>query len=185
MGKNALIALIIAFLLLLGGGIYFVRTFLRSFAPPEITITANTITTDDYFVNGVTIEKLVVDSIGAGRYPVRYTVVYKTHCGLVRGENTKPLDRISFKEAGPYTWSEDTTRTRYENVGMSREPLDSISKTWWLAYYGEHAVCPLKFEVGQWYLALVSDPRITGIYFYMDWQDKVHQFTVHSGVSPI
>lgn len=50
--------------LIIGGGFYLLYSFLNALEPDEITITANHIETNVNFINGITIEKIKVDSIG-------------------------------------------------------------------------------------------------------------------------
>jgi hypothetical protein len=61
-------------LLITVGVLYFITRFFKAFAPPEVTITEKYISSNHGFINGVTIEKLQVDSMGGENYPVRYTL---------------------------------------------------------------------------------------------------------------
>lgn len=160
--------------------------FVSAFAPPKITVTKDQITTNGTFTNGVSIEKIRVDSIGPKGYPVQYTTVYTTQCKLQQ-TGSKPLNlkKIAFAKPGSYTWAEDTVAVRYRHTGLSRKPLDSISKTWWLQKFGHHPVCPISFEKGQWYFITGIDPQVTGIFFYIEPDGNEKQFYLESGVSPI
>lgn len=173
------------FTLLFAGALYFMYYFLSALGVPEVTVTTDAISTNREFDNGVTIERIRVDSIGDERHPVRYTVVYTASCNLDRRIAMDAPDKIEFDKPGNYSWDEDTTQIRYIHEGMSREPLDTISQTWWLNKFGKHPVCPLKLEREQWYFIQISDPTVTGIFFYIDRNGKENQFFQPSGVSPI
>ena len=169
------------------GGIYFAKSFFNAFAPPDLTITKDYIVTNRDFVNGVTIEKIKVDSIGDKGYPIKYTTLYTTSCNIEHPTN-KPPDppsKIDFFKPGKYWWNEDTIKIRYVHTGLTRQPLDSISKTWWLNQHGKLSTCPLKLEKEQWYFITIGDPQVTGLFFYIDKNDEEHQHFLASGVSPI
>lgn len=158
-----------------------------SFVPPKLTVTRNCIVTNRRFVNGVTIEKILVDSIGENGYPVKYTTIYTTSCNLHQATNkaTVAPDKIEFYKPGKYSWDEDTINVRYVHIGLSRQPLDSAKEQWWLNKFGSHPICPVKFEPEQWYFLTTGDPQVTGIFFYIDKNNKEHQYYLESGVSPI
>jgi hypothetical protein len=172
--------------LLFAAGVYFFYYFFRSFAPPKITITTTYISTNRSFTNGIGIEKIQVDSMGE-RYPVKYTVVYSTSCNLKRPTNkpSKGPHKINFNKPGKYSWDEDTTQISYVHEGLAGRSLNERAIAWWLNKYGEHQLCPLKFERQQWYFFTVGDPRVTGLFFYIDETGKEHQYFLSSGVSPI
>lgn len=174
-------------ILLTAGGLYFIKSFFSAFAPPEVTVTKDYISTNRNFINGVTIEKINVDSIGDNNYPVKYTVLYTTSCKIQHSVNKSPnpLGKIEFYKPGEYSWDEDTIKVRYMHNGLSRQSLDTTNKLWWLNKFGEHPVCPLKIEQGQWYFITIGDPQVTGIFFYIDKDNKEHQYYLKSGVSPI
>jgi hypothetical protein len=82
------------------GGLYFLQSFFSAFAPPKVTITKDYISTNSDFINGVTIEKIKVDSIGSEKYPIKYTVTYWTSCSIDHPQNKPPdpPDKIYFKK---------------------------------------------------------------------------------------
>ena len=156
-------------------------------APPKLTIIKDYISTDRDFINGVTIEKVRVDSIGNQGYPVKYTTVYTTHCGIHHPTNRppEPPNKIKFNKPGKYSWDEDTIKVRYIHSGLAKESSDSTKKLWWLDKFGDYPVCPIKFENEQWYFITIGDPQVTGVFFYIDNLNKGHQYFLASGVSPI
>ncbi len=170
-----------------GGGICLLKQFLTALAPPKIEITKEYILTNKDFINGVTIEKIRVDSIGENGYPVKYTTFYTTSCNIQHPKDKppEPPSKIEFNKAGNYSWDEDTVKVDYIHQGLSRLPLHSPNKRWWLNKYGKHAVCPLKFNPEQWYYFTIRDPQVTGIFFLIDKKGKEHQYFLTSGVSPI
>ncbi len=173
--------------LLIAGGLYFLKSFFSAFAPPKVTVTKNFITTNRNFINGVTIEKIKVDSIGSDNYPIKYIVVYTTSCNIHHVANEPPNSprKIEFYKPGTYSWDEDTIKVRYVHSGLSRQSLDTFNNLWWLNKFGEHPICPIEFEHEQWYFITIGDPQITGIFFYIDKDNKEHQYYLKSGISPI
>jgi hypothetical protein len=59
---KTIIIIISAIALIVIGGLYFLKSFFSAFAPPKVTVTKNFISTNRDFINGVTIEKIQVDS---------------------------------------------------------------------------------------------------------------------------
>jgi len=173
--------------LVLAGGLFWLYSFLDALGSPDVPITRNQITTNRDFGNGVTIEKIDVDSIGKEGYPIKYTTFYTTSCNIKYPKNKppEPPNNIKFYKPGEYFWDEDTTKVRFIHEGLSRRPLDTISKTWWLNKFGESEICSLKFEIGQWYFLTIGDRSVTGIFFYIDDDNKGHQYYLGSGISPI
>lgn len=173
--------------ILVVGGLYFVRFFFSAFTPPKVTVTKDFISTNHDFTNGVTIEKINVDSMGANNYPVKYTVLYSTSCNIQHSTNkpSSPPNKIEFSKPGKYSWDEDTIKIRYILKGLSRQSLDTTNKLWWLNKFGAHPICPIKFEQEQWYFITIDDPRVTGIFFYIDKSGEAHQYFLASGVSPV
>ncbi len=182
-----IIVIISIITLIVIGGLYFLNYFLSALAPPKVTITKDYISTNRDFINGVTIEKIQVDSIGKNEYPVKYTILYATSCNIHHPTNKppNPPSKIEFYKPGKYSWDEDTVKVRYISNGFSRQCLDTANKLWWLNKFGKHPVCPLKFEQGQWYFITIGDPQVTGLFFYIDKDNKEHQYYLESGVSPI
>lgn len=174
-------------LLVIAVGKYFISIFFSSFAPQKITVTKNDISTNRDFINGVNIEKIQVDSIGEEKYPVKYTVTYITSCNIrhPKDKPPSPPSKIEFNKAGKYFWDEEIVSIRYYHTGLTRQSLDTISKTWWLNKTGNYSICPIQFEKEQWYFFTFSDPQVTGIFFYIDHGGKEYQYFLPSGVSPI
>lgn len=185
--KKTIIIISSTIVLIAIGFLFFLRAFVGSFAPPKITISKNFIKTNRSFINGVSIEKLDVDSMGAEGYPLKYTSYYSTSCRIHHPANKPPdpPDKIEFSKPGKYSWDEDTIPVRYVHQGLSRQALDTASQLWWLNKFGKHPVCPISFEKQQWYFITISDPQVTGIFFYIDSSGKEHQYFLPSGVSPI
>ncbi|OJW36601.1 MAG: hypothetical protein BGO54_12280 [Sphingobacteriales bacterium 46-32] len=183
--KSGIILLIIALVVI--AGFYFLISFFSAFSPPKVTVTRDYISTNRNFVNGVTIEEIQVDSVGENEYPVKYTVLYSTSCNILPSKNkpTIPPVKIEFYKPGKYSWDENTIKVRYIHNGFLRQSLDTMNKRWWLNKFGEHSVCPLKFKQEQWYFITIGDPRITGLFFYIDKNNKEYQYCLESGVSPI
>lgn len=173
-------------ILLVVVAIFIFTSFFSAFAPPIVTVTKNHISTNRDFINGVTIEKINVDLMG-DKYPIKYTVLYKTSCNIHHPTNKppNPPSKIEFYKPGKYSWDEDTIKVRYIHNGLARQSLDTTNKLWWLNKFGKHAICPLKFEQKEWYFITIGDPQVTGIFFYIDSSGKEHQYFLASGVSPI
>jgi hypothetical protein len=185
--KKILIVVSSITIVLICGGLFFLNQFLSAFALPKIEITTEYISTDRDFINGVTIEKIQVDSIGDKGYPVKYTTTYTTSCNIQHPKN-KPPDppsKIEFNKPGKYLWDEDTVKVSHSHRGLSRQSVSTSDKLWWLTKFGKHPVCPLKFKPEQWYYFTFGDPKVTGIFFYIDQEGKEHQYYLASGVSPI
>jgi len=172
--------------LIMGGGFYLLYSFLNALGPDEITITANHIETNGNFINGITIEKIKVDSIGKENYPIKYTVTYLTSCQIDHpiGKPPSPPDEIFFKKEGKYWWIEESVNISYIHEGLSRKTSDTVNQFWGMNSK-KFKTCPLKFEREQWYFIISSDRSITGLFFYIDKNGKEHQFTLPSGVCPI
>ena len=169
------------------GGLYFLYSFFSAFAPPKVTITKGYISTNRDFINGVTIEKLSVDSIGDKNYPVKYTVIYWTSCGIDHPKNKppKPPDKIYFKKEGKYWWTEEVVNIPFIHEGLSRHTTDSTDRLPWSMGDKRFKTCPLEFEKEQWYFFRIDDPQVIGIFFYIDKTNEEHQYFLPSGVSPI
>jgi hypothetical protein len=173
--------------LLFIGGLYFLSFFFRAFAPPSVVLTRDYISTSGSFVNGITIEKIRVDSMGAEGYPTAFTVLYATSC-WIHGPANEPSDspgKIEFNKPGKYSWYEDTVRIQYKLGASSRISLDATGKAWWLNHFGDHPLCPIKFQKGQWYCIDIHDPRVIAIFFYVNESGEEHEYYVGSGISPI
>mgnify|MGYP006433956111 CR=1 FL=1 len=187
--KNRLwkIIFISVIFILIAGGVYFMKSFFSAFAPPKIELTKNYISTNRDFVNGVTIEKILVDSIGSKGYPVKYTTTYSTSCNIKHPKNKPPVPPsiIEFKKPGKYSWDEDTIRVNHIHKNLTRKSKSNSKKLRWLNKFGKYDVCPLKFERNQWYFIMISDPQITGIFLFIDEYRNEKKINVYSGVSPI
>jgi hypothetical protein len=105
MSRNSKIIVIIisAITLLIFIVLYFLKTFLSTFAPPKVTVTKDFISTNREFINGVTIEKIKVGSMGGNNYPIRYTVIYTTSCNIHHPTDKSP-GKIEFYNPGKYSW---------------------------------------------------------------------------------
>lgn len=174
-------------LILISVGLYFLYYFFSAFAAPKITITKDYVKTDRDFVNGVTIEKLLVDSLGEEGYPVKYTTYYTTSCNIHHPTNKppNPPNKIEFYKPGKYSWDEDTIKVQFIHIGLTRQPLTKTDELWWLKKFGDFPTCPMKIEKEQWYFFTFHHPQITGIFYYIDKDDKEYQYYLASGVSPI
>ena len=186
-GTKIIIILFSLIAVMVIGGLYLLESFLSAFAPPKVIVTKDYISTNRDFMNGVKIEKIIVDSMGADNYPLKYTVLYTTTCNIRQRANKAPIapSKIEFYKPGEYSWNEDTIKGRYLQSPWSRQALDTTNGLWWLNKFGKHPVCPLKFERGEWYFITIADPKVTGIFFYIDSSGKEHQYFLESGVCPI
>lgn len=174
-------------LALLIGFICFIYSFLRALAPPEVTITEDCISTNRDFINGVTIEKLQVDSLGSEHYPVKYTVTYMTTCSIdyPKDRPPSPPNKICFAKPGKYWWTEETVNLPFIHEGLSRHSIDTTRNLFWSQGEKLFKTCPLRFEREQWYFITIDDPRVTGIFFYISKAGVAHQYYLESGISPI
>jgi hypothetical protein len=182
------ITIILSIVLLLAfGGLYFLYSFFSAFAPQKVTITKDYISTNRDFINGVTIEKIKVDSIGQENYPIKYTVTYWTSCSIDHPnyKPPNPPDKIYFKKEGKYWWTEENVSIPFIHDGLSRSTTDSSNRLHWSMGDKKFKTCPIEFEKGQWYFFRLGDPQVTGIFFYIDKTGKEHQYFLASGVSPI
>ena len=186
MRRNAIFIILSALVLILAGGLYFLYLFFSAFGPAKVKITENYISTDRDFINGVTIEKIKVDSMGE-YHPLKYTVTYLTTCNIDHPLNRppEPPDKIYFNKEGKYWWTEEIVQLHYVHEGLSRNLDDSTNRLPWSMGAQKFMTCPLKFQRNQWYFFTLGDPKIVGIFFYIDKNGKTHQFTKESGVSPI
>jgi hypothetical protein len=186
LAKGLIIALSII-LILSAGGLYFLNYFLSAFAPPKVTITTNYISTNSDIINGVTIEKIRVDSIGNKNYPVKYTVTYLTSCNIDHpiGRPPSPPNKIYFKKEGKYWWTEEYVNIPIIHKGLSLKTTDSTNRP--LHSMGETRFksCPIEFEKEQWYFITISDPGVLGIFFNIDKNGNENQYYLKSGLSPI
>lgn len=166
--------------------LYFLKSFFGSFAPAEVTITESYISTNRSFINGVTIERLEVDSMG-DEHPIKYTVTYMTSCSIdhPEGKPPNPPDKIYFGKEGKYWWTEESVNVSFVHEGLSRHTIYSTHRLPWSMGTQKFATCPMKFQRQQWYFITLGDPQIVGIFFYIDKGGKTQQYTKESGVSPI
>ncbi|MDX2049377.1 MAG: hypothetical protein SFU87_21505 [Chitinophagaceae bacterium] len=185
--KTIVIALSAVLLFVIGGGLYFLYSFFSAFAPPKVIITKDYISTNRDFINGVTIEKINVDSIGSENYPVKYTVTYWTSCGIdhPEGRPPNPPDKIYFKKEGKYWWTEEYVNIPFIHGGLSRHTTDSTNRLLWSISDKKFRTCPMEFKKEQWYFITIGNPQVTGIFFYIDKSGDEHQYFLPSGVSPI
>ena len=184
---KAIIIILSVVLLVVFGGFYFLYSYLTALAPPKVTMTQNYISSNRGFINGVSIEKLSVDSIGNDNYPAKYTVTYLTTCGIdhPKDKPPNPPDKIYFKKEGKYWWTEENVNISFIHVGLSRKTTDSISRPLWSMGDKLFKTCPIEFVKEQWYFITIGNSQVTGIFFYIDKNGKESQHFLPSGVSPI
>lgn len=165
----------------------FINYFFSAFAPPQIKITSEFITTNHDFVNGIAIEKITVNSIGEDFYPVKYTMTYRTTCSIKHpiGKPPSPPDKIYFYEKGAYAWWEEHKTRTFIHQGLGRTQLKVEENNELNLKHNTYATCPLQFEREQWYFFTIGDPQVTGIFFYIDKNGNEKQYYLESGVSPI
>ena len=185
--KKILIGLGLLLVLTVFGGIYMAYQFFYALAPPEIEITKNYIKTNQEFLNGVTIEKIAVDSIGPDGIPAKYTVEYWTTCNIdhPKGKPPDPPDEIYFNREGKYWWTEENVNITFIQEPFKRKLLSPNQRPLFSLSSDRIPTCPLKFENNQWYFFTIGDPQVTGIYYFVDEYGKGHQYFISSGVSPI
>lgn len=184
---KSIVIVVIAIALFIFGGLYLLYFFFSAFAPPKVKITKDYISTNQDFINGVTIEKLSVDSIGDQNYPIKYTVTYWTSCGIDHPKNKppEPPDKIYFKKEGKYWCTEEVVNIPFLHEGLTRHTTDSTDRLPWSMGSKKFRTCPIKFEKEQWYFFKIGDPQVIGIFFYIDSTGNEHQYFLASGVSPI
>ena len=191
MTKKTSITLLVFFAIgsLVFVGLYFARSFFSAFTPDDIKITETEIISSDGFVNPITIEKLIVDSLGKEQRPVKYSIEYITTCSIkqVGGKPPVPLEAIKLKEAGRYSWSEESVNIPilHPDEYSSRSRLDSIQGIIWSIGSKQLETCPLRFEKAGWYFVNFLDPHIVGIYINIDSSGLLKQYPTFSVVSPI
>lgn len=185
--KKILIVIISIVILIIGGGLFLFYSFFSAFAPPKIEITSEYISTNRDFINGLSIEQLEVDSLGQDGIPAKYTVNYWTSCMIdhPKGRPPEPPDKIYFDKKGKYWWTEEKVEMRFVHKGLSRESLDTKNRVLWSIGQEKFPTCPLDFKKEQWYFVRIGDPKVTGIFFYIDKEGKEQQHYIASGISPI
>tara|TARA_B100000378_G_scaffold255416_1_gene232463 strand:+ start:208 stop:777 length:570 start_codon:yes stop_codon:yes gene_type:complete len=184
--KILLIISAVLFILVLGSG-FLLYQFFTSLQPPKIEITENYISTNKDFINGMTIEKITVDSIGGNGLPAKYTVNYVASCIIdhPQGRPPEPPDRITFSEKGKYWWIENTVVFQYLHKGLRREIINGKKRLPLGVGLERLSTCPIEFEPEQWYFITIGDPQVTGIFFIIDKKGNNNQYLMPSGVSPI
>ena len=186
--KKLIISIVVtSILLMLLAFIYGIYIFFSAFAPQKITITTTYISTNKDFINGVTIEKLKVDSLGTQNYPVKYTVTYKTACVIIHPQNKPPTppNKIYFTKEGKYLWYQEFVNIPYIHNGLDRQTKELQERLMVITEQNTFKTCPIALEKDQWYFFTFSDPQITGIFFYINSMGKSTQYLFASGVSPI
>lgn len=181
------LSVISVILLLVLGRLYFLYYFFSAFTPPKVAISKDYISTNRNFINGVTIEKIKVDSVGTENYPVKYTVTYWTSCGIdyPNDKPTNPPDKIYFRKEGKYWWTEEYVNIPFLHEGLSRHTTGSTSRLHASMGNKRFRTCPIEFKKEQWYFITTYDPQVTGIFFYIDKSGEEHQYFLPSPVSPI
>ena len=184
--KILLIISAVLFILVLGSG-FLLYQFFTSLQPPKIEITKNYISTNKDFINGVTIEKITVDSIGGNGLPAKYTVNYWTRCVIdhPNGQPPEPPDRITFSEKGNYWWIQNKADFQYVHKGFRREVINGKKRLPLGMGLERLPTCSIEFEPEQWYFITIGDPQVTGIFFILDKKGNNNQYLMPSGVSPI
>lgn len=184
---KALIVIGSLLIVVVAGGLFLLNQFVGAFALPKIEITAERITTNGDFINGITIEQLEVDSLDGDGIPARYTVYYQANCYIDRPEGSRPVGpkKIYFDKTGNYWWTAEEVDITYAQDRFTRElltaPIPSTNR-----FGGKRLqTCPIKLQKEQWYFFRVRDPRVIGLFFYIDKDGKEHQKYIASGVSPI
>ena len=185
--KKILLIISTFVLILVVGSGFLLYQFLTSLQPPKIEITENYISTNRDFINGVTIEKITVDSIGGNGLPAKYTVNYWTNCIIdhPQGQPPEPPDKIVFHKKGKYWWIENTADFQYVHKGLRRITVDGKKRLPLSAGLERLPTCPMEFEREQWYFITIGDPQVTGIFFIIDKEGNNNQYLMPSGVSPI
>lgn len=185
--KKILIIASSILILLVGGRLFLKHQFFSAFAPPKIRITTEYISTNRDFINGLTIEKINVDSLGQDGVPAKYTVIYWTSCSIdhPKGRPPAPPDRIYFDKKGKYWWTEEKVEMTFVHKGSSRRSLNKKNRVLWSLGSERFPTCPLEFEKERWYFIRIGDPQVIGIFFFIDKEGKEHQYYLASGVSPI
>lgn len=169
------------------GGYILIIQFYSAFAPPKIKITTEYISTNRDFINGLTIEKIRVDSMAQDGTPAKYTVFYWTTCSIDHLEGQQPylLNKIYFDKKGKYWWTEEGVDLKYIHKGLRRESLDNNNRIQMSIGENRFPTCPMEFQKEQWYFIRTYDQAVTGIFFFIDKNGKEHQYYIASGVSPI
>lgn len=185
--KKILIIVSSIVVVLIAGGLFLVNHFFTAFAPPKIEITTKYIATNRDFINGLTIERIRVDSVGQNGTPIKYTVYYWTSCHIdhPEGRPPEPPDEIFFDKKGEYWWTEENVDLQYIHNGLRRESLDNKNRTQTSMGDKKFSTCPMQFQKEQWYFIRTNDPAVTGIFFFIDKDGEEHQYCLASGVSPI
>jgi hypothetical protein len=183
--KKTLIIVSSLLIVLIVSGLFLVNQFLCAIAPPKIKITQEYISTNQDFINGLTIEKIRVDSMAQNGTPAKYTVFYWTSCSIdyPEGRPPDPPDKIYFNKKGKYWWTEEYVDLKCVHIGLRRETLDNRIQV----SIGEEkfSTCPMEFQKEQWYFIRTYDHAVTGIFFFIDKDGEEHQYYIASGVSPI
>jgi hypothetical protein len=185
--KKILIVLTLFVIVLIGGGLFLLYSFLNALSPPEVEINSKFITISSNFSNGFSIEEIAVDSFGQKGIPVKYTVKFRTHCSIDHpiGRPPDPPNKIYYYQEGKYWWTQEHVNITFIHKGLSREPLDTNNNLGWYIGRDRNSTCPLVFNHEQWYFFTFYDRRISGIFFYIDREGKEHQYYLASGISPI
>ncbi|HRK55280.1 MAG TPA: hypothetical protein PK185_15295 [Cyclobacteriaceae bacterium] len=185
--KKILVIVSSIIVVLIVGGLFIVNQFFSAFAPPKIEITTEYISTNRDFINGLTIEKIQVDSMGQNGIPAKYTVFYWTSCSIdhPEGRPPEPPDKIYFDKKGEYWWTEENVDLKYIHKGLRRESLDNNNRIQVSMGDKKFSTCPMEFQREQWYFIRTYDPAVTGIFFFIDKDGAEHQYDLASGVSPI
>ncbi len=189
---------VIAVTLLVVGCQLFITRMITSIGSCGVYVTEDCIESDCRLGNGAYFEKLAdvhLDSVGL---PDRYTVIQQIECfnsGFLTGERYDPPTKIYFhKKNGQFKWRFNDAHISFEGHGRERSALefDSTANKFrakdvslMAAGKGDVDLLPVNFERDTWYYINIYDPRVSGIYLYVDTRMNFKVFTIDSGVSPI
>jgi len=173
--------------LLLVSVYYLGNQFVRSYAPPNITITKNEIISSGGFMDPVTIEQIKVDSIGKEKRPTKYIIEYVTTCTIQQKEGEPPvaLKEIKLKEPGPYSWTAENTHIPIAHPEGLSKRINPSQKLILSTGQDKFDTCPLEFKNDSWYFINFQDPVFIGVYVYIDKTGMIHQYASYSGKAPI
>jgi hypothetical protein len=186
--KKKLTIIVISFIFLVIAGVLFKYcSFFGAFAPAKVVITKKYISTNRSFINGVTIEKIRVDSIGADQLPAKYTVTYLASCHIIHPDDRppEPPAKIWFNREGKYWWNEEHVNIPFIHERFSRRSIDTTGRLPRSFGTEKFKTCPLTFQNDQWYFFTISDPQIVGVFFHIDKEGNTRYYRMESGVSPI
>jgi hypothetical protein len=184
--KSTIIIVVISLLIIVFGVLYFKKSIFNRYSPPEITVTKNEITSSGGFSEPVAIERLKVDSFGKEKRPAKYTIEYVATCVIKQKDSEAPtaLKTIQLNEAGTYNWSGQNARISIIHPDGFSKRINSAQTSISMGQ-PTFAICPLKFESGNWYFVNFQDPVFIGVYVYVDTSGVLQQYAAYSDRSPV